>query len=146
MTGMAPTGKADQGKSRGRKREVYSAHTQSEALPEHPCGDIKEIVGDSSLEFKVTAEDWRSECEVTCVFKARRPTEHSEEKWGECWAQGQSNLQGQEKKVKEPWDLGNVVMGRRKTRSMLLPFLAKIISNRFYINYIVTPNVIQGKF
>lgn len=76
--------------------------------------------------------------EVTCILKAGRPNEHSEEKRDQPWAQGQSNLQGQEKKVKPPWDLGNVVMGRRKTKSMLLPFLTKII---FYIDYIAAPIV-----
>lgn len=54
-----------QGRLRWERAEeeskVYSARTQPEVLPEHPCGDIKDIAGYASLEFKGITEDWRSE-------------------------------------------------------------------------------------
>lgn len=129
-------------KSREEERKVCSAHSQSEVLPAHPCGDLlKRQSGMRVWSSRASLRTGDQNLEATCVFKARRPTEHSEEKWDEEWAQGRSNLQGQEKKGKQPWHLGNVVMRRRKTRSMLLPFLAKIILKLIFIQNILLPQM-----
>lgn len=60
--------------------------------------------------------------------------------WDEHWAQRQSDLQGQEKKVKEPW---GTVMGRKKKPGVrFYPFWLK----SYKIDFIETILLLQMSY
>lgn len=61
---------------------MYRSHVQFEVLIEHPCGDIREMVGYVSLRSRDALRAGVKNVADTCIFKARGPTEHSKEKLG----------------------------------------------------------------